>query len=116
MTVLGLISGTSTRLNEVIAAHVVDKITKGLGGGGGAQFQANVQLWLFAWWLETVVWLRLYRIGEKMMLMERRAAPRDLKHSEWGHENEWTGARQEKDLGSKETGGELQNSLAELTW
>lgn len=33
MTVLGLISGTSTRLNEVIAAHVVDKITKDGGEG-----------------------------------------------------------------------------------
>lgn len=29
MTVLELISGTSTRMNEVIVAHVVDKITKG---------------------------------------------------------------------------------------
>lgn len=29
MTVLGLISGTSTRMNEVIVAHVMDKITKG---------------------------------------------------------------------------------------
>jgi hypothetical protein len=29
MTVLGLISKTSARMNEVISAHVVDKITKG---------------------------------------------------------------------------------------
>lgn len=28
MKVLGLISGTSTRMNEVIVSHVVDKITK----------------------------------------------------------------------------------------
>lgn len=28
VTVWGLISGASTRMNEVIVAHVVDKITK----------------------------------------------------------------------------------------
>lgn len=31
MTVLGLISGTSTGIDEVIVAYVADKITKGRG-------------------------------------------------------------------------------------
>lgn len=75
MTVLGLISGTSIRMNEVMVAHVVDKITK----WGKAHFQAHAQRRLCA--CRLCGWDNA--VFKEMTPTDWWAATPALKHSEW---------------------------------